>query len=164
MTAITADYFRSTALPSTSLSSNERTLAARPSIVSASASALQVRAAAELTKIAAETSIEGWDGYDARPIAPETLARAFRFLGGLPEWILAPDIVPEADGQIAIEWYLSPNLTYSVSIPPSGQLQFAGRFGEEKLHGAAPHDSSIPESVLQMLGLFLRKAAARRAA
>ena len=163
MTAITADYFRSTSLRSESLAASSP-MAAKPATVSASASTLQVRAAAELTRIATETSVEGWDGYGAKPIAPQTLDRAFRFLSELPEWILAPDIIPEPDGEIAIEWFLSPNLTFSVSIPPLGPLHFAGRFGDEKLHGVSPHDSSIPERVLQMLGLLFRKAASRRAA
>src|SRR5688572_3414002 len=105
MTAITADYFRSTALPSTSLSANGRSSTIRSNNVSASASALKVRAAAELTRIAAESSANGWDGYGATRIAPETFDRAYKFLSELPEWILAPDIVPEADGQIAIEWF-----------------------------------------------------------
>jgi hypothetical protein len=164
MTAITADYFRSTALQSNSLAASGTSVRALSKVGSVSASALNVRAEAELARIAAETAFDGWDGYSAKSISESTLSRAYRFLVELPDWIPPPDIVPEADGEIAIEWFLSPNLTFSVSIPCSGPVHFAGRFGDEKLHGAAPHDSSIPESVLQMLGLFFRKAGARRAA
>jgi hypothetical protein len=45
-----------------------------------------------------------WDGYDAEPIAPETLHAARFFLDMLPKTLGEPDIAPGADGTIGLEW------------------------------------------------------------
>jgi hypothetical protein len=78
--------------------------------------------------------------------------------------MLTADVVPESDGEIAVEWYLSKNLTFSISIGQRGPLNFAGLFGDEEIHGLAAYDFCIPETVPQMLAKLFKKAAVRRAA
>lgn len=45
-----------------------------------------------------------WDGYDAEPIAAETLSAARYFLTLLPGTLGEPDIAPGGDGTIGLEW------------------------------------------------------------
>lgn len=45
-----------------------------------------------------------WDGYDAEPISPETLAYARKLLEIMPDTLGWPDIAPGGDGSIGFEW------------------------------------------------------------
>jgi hypothetical protein len=73
----------------------------------------------------------------------------------------APDVVPEADGQIAIEWYFAPEQTFSVSMGESGPLHYAGLFDhEDEVHGVKAFDGiTVPENILQLICKLLRAAA-----
>jgi hypothetical protein len=168
MTAIAADYFHSVSLPSRSFSAGENIEVENAAkLDDIAASPLHARAANDLFRILGECSVAGWDGYRARPITAETCIRTFEFLFDLPQWMTAPDLVPEADGQIAIEWSFPPSQTLSISIGAEGPLHFAGTFrGGEEIHGVAPYSYCIPESVLQILAKTIRTgtAAIRRAA
>jgi hypothetical protein len=52
-------------------------------------------------------SVENWDGYDASPITPETLAAARAILKALPKKAFGePECSPGADGSIGFEWIM----------------------------------------------------------
>jgi hypothetical protein len=104
---------------------------------------------AELARVAKACSQRGWDGYDAQPISPQTQRNARAFLEDLPMWLQAPDIVPEPDGEIAIEWDLGPGRIFSVSIGDTGKLHYAGLFedGVER-HGVEPFEGVVSTEVL----------------
>lgn len=171
MTAITADFFRGGASPSISPGSGsvsekvESYFAETKTLALAAASTLQSRAAAVLARLQKECSVKGWDGYEARPITSRTIARAQVFIDGLPCWMPSPEIVPESDGEIAIEWDLGPNEIFSISIGELTPIHFAGLFGKNKeRHGVEPFESSIPEEILSYINKLLRIPATRRAA
>jgi hypothetical protein len=113
------------------------------------ASAPQSVTLAELARVAKACSQRGWDGYDAQPISPQTQRNARAFLEDLPMWLQAPDIVPEPDGEIAIEWDLGPGRIFSVSIGDTGKLHYAGLFedGVER-HGVEPFEGVVSTEVL----------------
>jgi hypothetical protein len=48
-----------------------------------------------------------WDGYDAKPITPETLRYARLVLNVMPDTFGPPDIAPSGDGSIGLEWVLN---------------------------------------------------------
>jgi hypothetical protein len=173
MTTIAADYFRRSAVstqsspPSSEVNVMIRNmLADARSAASQAASSLPARAFADLARVARECSTDGWDGCNARAITRATCGRAQAFLNDLPVWMPAPDIVPEADGEIAIEWYVADNQTFSVSIGQTGPLHYAGLFGQEdEAHGVKSFDgAAVPEEILQLICKLLRSSAARRAA
>lgn len=166
MTTITADYFHRPALPSRSFTaSSDAYLHKLEPIAGDAASSLQAQASAHLARIARECAKESWDGYHAEPVTPATCNRVLAFLEDLPPWMRAPDIVPEADGEIAVEWYFAPNQTFSISIGEHGPLHYAGLFGHnEEIHGVAPFSDSIPGKILEFISDLLRSPAARRAA
>jgi len=171
MTAITADFFRKGLLPSNSPGSSAAYDEVRTSLEEARArtlsvaSALQSAAAATLARIEVECDSPGWDGYEARAITSNTCNRAFSFIAALPSWMEPPAIVPESDGQIAIEWEFGPSEIFSVSIGEQGPIYFAGIFGKNKeRHGVEPFEGSIPEEILDYINKLLRIPATRPAA
>jgi hypothetical protein len=46
----------------------------------------------------------GWDGYGALPIHEATLKNATRFLNSLPEHFPCPDLTPDTNGTVSMEW------------------------------------------------------------
>ena len=56
-----------------------------------------------------ECSNRNWDGYGAEPISNEAAADAIVFLRLLPSALPRPEIVPEPDGDIGLEWQRSDN-------------------------------------------------------
>ncbi|HLF09904.1 MAG TPA: hypothetical protein VJA26_01725, partial [Gammaproteobacteria bacterium] len=105
------------------------------------------------------------DGYQAKPITQATCGRVAAFLDNLPSWMSAPEIVPEADGEIAIEWYRAKDQTFSISVAENGPLHYAGLFGrDEEVHGVEPFADSVPIRLLAFISEFLNRPAARRCA
>lgn len=172
MTTITADFFRQPSPPSSSSPGSSdasatilRLLEATKSAARAPAGTLQSQAYVNLARVARECAQENWDGYGAKAISQAACDRVRAFLDDLPIWMPAPDIVPEADGELAIEWDLAPNRIFSVSIGESGPLHFAGLFGHEKeRHGVEAFDGKISEEILRYINELLRSPAARRVA
>lgn len=169
MTTITADFFQRVALPSSSAASGttsktiNRYLEETRTAATEAASSLPARAFAALARVARECASPGWDGYDAAPISQGTCDRTRAFLNELPIWMPAPDIVPEADGEIAIEWYVGPHQVFSISIGAAGPLHFAGLFGQEdELHGVKSFDGSIAQELVQHIEKLLRAPPDRR--
>lgn len=91
---------------------------------------------------------EGWDGEDARPIAYRTLMNAARFLSQTRSLDLDPEIAPETDGCIQLEWYVGPNCVFSISFGPSKLMSFSGIFGQDsRIYGIEDISRAIPETI-----------------
>ena len=91
---------------------------------------------------------ENWDGEGASPIAYVTLVNANRFLIQAVASGLSPEIEPEADGFIQLEWYTSPNCVFSVSFGPSNVIAYSGVFGEDcGVYGTDDISGGVPEAV-----------------
>jgi hypothetical protein len=126
------------------------------------ASALHSMAYATIEEVRAECSQPNWDGYGARPISEAVAERARSFLDNLPSSLPAPDIVPESDGDLAIEWHLGSQRVFSVSISKEGPLHFAGLFGEEERHGVEPFYGVVSSEILSYIRkLFSGRVASR---
>ena len=90
---------------------------------------------AELDGVVQACSIPGWDGYHALPIEDATHALATDFLKSLPLGIPVPAVSADSDGQITLEWHLSPRKTVSVSVSQDGELHFAALNGGSSTFG-----------------------------
>ena len=91
---------------------------------------------------------ENWDGEGASPIAYDTLVNANRFLIQARASGLSPEIEPEADGFIQLEWYTSPNCVFSVSFGPSNVIAYSGVFGEDcGVYGTDDISGGVPEAI-----------------
>lgn len=105
----------------------------------------------ELDEVQQECSEPGWDGYHAEAVAPETHYLAGEFLKALPIGIPAPSISADPDGQIALEWYISPRKTVSVSVSPDGDLHFSALNGSSSTFGTEPFFGKAPRSILDVI-------------
>lgn len=139
--------------------------------VQRTASAAQSLALDALARAFADCSSPNWDGYGAAAVTWEVAARAQAFLNALPASLVAPDVVAEPDGALAVEWYFDKTLQLSISIGASGPLHFAGVIGHDYgqprvRHGMEPFETTVPAELLRYIHELHRRAgsAARHAA
>ena len=106
----------------------------------------------ELYKTVEQCSSANWDGYGATPVARETFMHACIFLEALPLGTTAPSVGAEPDGNLTLEWYLSPRHALSVSISPEGALHYAALLGHRKIYGTEPFWGEVPVIILDIIG------------
>jgi hypothetical protein len=123
-------------------------------------------ALSRLVALAAECADPGWDGEAAVAIDPVAVLWAERFVRALPDGMPLPEFAPEPDGSISLDWILSRNRLFSVSVGRSGRLAFAWLDGSDKGHGVARFDGqNVPQWVLEGIrGIVGRAHAGLRAA
>jgi hypothetical protein len=105
----------------------------------------------ELQAVFDQCAEEDWDGYGAKPLYGELQGRVIRFLRSLGSHIGAPEIVPEPDGAIALEWANSKHQVLSLSIDLSDQIAFAWLDGAERGKGVLRMSSQFPEKITALL-------------
>lgn len=116
----------------------------------------------ELQKTAIEVFNEcqepGWDGYDATPISKAALEGAIALVAVLPDRIDTPDIVPEADGRIALEWDRGTDMIFSLSVE-GNNLVYAGILGAGKRRsGEALFSKEMPFAIEHALSEHFSQA------
>src|SRR5690242_10095796 len=94
----------------------------------------------------------GWDGPGSLAISDEVIAITEKVVRALftlvPKGIPAPDIIPEADGEICLHWLVDTEQELSLSIGARGKINFAGQFGKEGvIHGWQPVDTTSPSAL-----------------
>jgi len=120
------------------------------------ASSAQSLALTSLWRVMQECSRPGWDGYGAGAISVRVALRAEAFINALPSSLTSPEIVPEPDGELAIDWDFGRSLQLSISIGESGPLHFAGVIGEEYgqrrgRHGTEPFEGVVAGDLLRYI-------------
>jgi|CXWL01.1.fsa_nt_gi hypothetical protein len=96
----------------------------------------------ELLSVFLKCSQQGWDGYDATPLSDIALKRAMEYVSSLPKEILLPEVTPEPDGEVALEWYGKNGSVFSISFGESDTISYAGLFSDNtKAHGVERLDS-----------------------
>ncbi len=96
----------------------------------------------DLISVSLECSQDGWDGYDAIPISHNALHRAWYYASNLPREIPIPEVTPEPDGEIALEWYGKDGSVFSVSFGECDTISYAGLFSDKtKTYGVERLDS-----------------------
>jgi hypothetical protein len=89
----------------------------------------------------------GWDGPGSLAISDQVIAITDKVVGALftlvPKGIPAPDVIPEADGEICLHWVVDTEHELSISIGVHGKINFAGQFGKEGvIQGWQPVDTT----------------------
>jgi hypothetical protein len=91
-----------------------------------------VRAA--LFTIGRECNHDGWDGEGSYAVEPATIGIAAKvaqaMFVSLPLGTLAPDVMPDADGEVILEWIVDQQRVLSLSVGSNGRASYAGRFGQ----------------------------------
>lgn len=92
----------------------------------------------------------GWDGYDATPISPIAVNRAIQFLDSSRfDRIPVPDVTPEPDGELALEWYGNAGSVFSISFGQTNTISYAGLYADKsKIHGVE-NIASVDKKILQ---------------
>lgn len=106
---------------------------------------------ADLDEVQQECSEQGWDGYKATPVSPESHELAAAFLKALPIGVPVPSISADPDGQITLEWYISPRKTVSVSVSQEGELHFSALNGSSSTYGSEPFYGKAPRSIIELI-------------
>jgi len=107
----------------------------------------------EILDQAKECGQENWDGYEACAVTIASLACATRFLDLLPDYISAPEICVEPDGEFSFDWLKVQGGRFSVSVSPT-RLNYAGIFGKEHLHDSTEFKDEIPRPILELIKRF----------
>ena len=102
----------------------------------------------ELWEIIEETSIPGWDGDDAKPLSRRAKDALVAALFTLTPHVPMPEIVPEPDGGVAMEWSGGSTRSLIVSFGPDGDLYFAVHIPGRRESGRRPFDGQLPADVL----------------
>jgi hypothetical protein len=89
-----------------------------------------------------------WNGEDADPIPDAAIQEARAFLYSFPPTLPLPDVIPEPDGYLGLEWYRHKRLLYVVSFNGQGVLSCSGLIGQLKVYGTYYMDDTIPSEVL----------------
>ena len=89
----------------------------------------------------------GWDGPGSLAISDQVIAITEKVVRALftlvPKGTPAPDVIPEADGEICLHWVVDTEQQLSISIGAHGKINFAGQFGKEGvIHGWQPVDTT----------------------
>ena len=104
----------------------------------------------ELGEIIEETSSPGWDGGDARPLswrAADALANA---LATLTPHVPMPEIVPEPDGGVAMQWSRGRTRSLIVSFGPDGGLFYAVHTPGRRETGRRRFYVQLPPDLLEI--------------
>jgi hypothetical protein len=103
----------------------------------------------QLTVLAGECAADGWDGADAVAIDPIAVRSVNRFVRVLPDELPLPELAPDPDGSISLDWIGARNRLFSLSIGANDRLAFAWLDGTDKGHGVARFDGqTVPPLVL----------------
>ena len=108
-------------------------------------------AISDLWKLANECADAGWDGSDAAPINLQAVHNAVAFIRALPGLLPLPEFAPEPDGAVSLDWIVSRNRLFSVSVNAgaSGRLAYAWLDGADRGHAVARFDgTTIPARIL----------------
>jgi hypothetical protein len=106
-----------------------------------------------LTEVYKECSEENWDGYGALPITEDAYREAERLIKSLPltSFIPMPEITPEPNGELGLEWYKENRKTFVVSVSGKNEIVFAGLFGVNRVHGTEYFGDILPHIIIENL-------------
>lgn len=104
----------------------------------------------DIQSLADECSLPNWDGEDAEPISPLAVQTAMDFIRALPDNIPLPEFAPEPDGSISLDWIVSRNRFFSMSVGTNDRLAYAWLDGTDRGHAVARFDgNSVPIKIIQ---------------
>ncbi|MGQ0765946.1 MAG: hypothetical protein ACT4OZ_09795 [Gemmatimonadota bacterium] len=118
---------------------------------------------ASIREIASNCSFRDWDGYGAAPISARALKTAEALIRALPSGFPLPEVAPEPDGAISLDWTQSRRRSFSVSAGQTDRLAFAWLDGTDGGHGVERFDGvSIPRRIAEGISSIVNVGASVR--
>lgn len=106
---------------------------------------------AQLWALARECATENWDGDGAASVNPAAVIRAERFLRLLPDEVPVPEISPDPDGDISLDWKIG-DFQLTMSIGASDSVPYAWLCDAESGHAVALFIGEIlPVPIMEQL-------------
>lgn len=97
-----------------------------------------------------ECSEPDWDGSGAAPLNVSAVAAAEIFIRALPEGVPLPEVAPEPDGSVSLDWIKSRHRQLSLSIGGMDRVAYAWHDGTDRGHAVASFDGTkIPNRILE---------------
>ena len=104
----------------------------------------------KLWKLADECAHEDWDGEGGMALDDAAIGNTVSFIRALPADLPLPELAPEPDGAVSLDWMVAKTRMFSVSCGSSSRLAYSWLDGTDRGHAVAGFDGwSIPERILQ---------------
>lgn len=110
----------------------------------------------QLDTMCLELSHAGWDGYDAEPVQRRAVEQAKVLIDTLPYGCPLPEVTPDPDGEISLDWFRDHDWQVSISVGSDCMLAYGARFGRSDVYGAEywPTYGFPPELANKLLRLY----------
>jgi len=110
----------------------------------------KANAISQIWALAKECAEPGWDGDGGLPVNRLAAFKAIAFIRVMPSGVPLPEVAPEPDGSISLDWIQSRNRLFSLSVGTGDRLAYAWLDGVDKGHAVARFDEErIPRRVLE---------------
>jgi len=91
-----------------------------------------------------------WDSAGAEPVGRLAAFRAVDVIRALPPAVSLPEVGGEPDGSVSLDWIVSRNQLFSLSVGVGDRLAYAWLDGSNRGHGVDRFDgATIPARILQ---------------
>lgn len=106
----------------------------------------------EIWGLVADCATSNWDGDGAKPVSADAATRAAAFIRALPDPLPLPEVAPEPDGSLSLDWIESRVRLLSISIGTADRVAYAWLDGSDCGHGVARFDGwLVPVQILQQI-------------
>lgn len=109
----------------------------------------------ELSSIYADCQMANWDGNGADPIGIDTINQTKLLLDAIPQGVMAPELAPEPDGRVSLDWLVARNRILSISLGSGSTIPFAYSNGLSRGHGVTEFSQGrFPRDLFELLRLI----------
>lgn len=120
-------------------------------------SAAWKRVLTELKEIRRDCGSDNWDNAGSAKIESQTIESAQELIERMPNYLPLPEISPEPDGNINLEWYVDKDFVFEISVDRSKNLYYAGRLRGQKISGRKEISGPFPEVLEDHLRQFINR-------
>lgn len=119
----------------------------------------------ELAELARECAEPDWDGEGALALKPGAIETVEQFIRALPPALPLPELAPDPDGAISMDWIAARTRRLTVSADESNRLAYAWMDGADSGHAVERFDGeTIPHRIAQEIRTLFPHDSSLRAA
>jgi hypothetical protein len=111
----------------------------------------RVAATDSLLEVMYDAISDGWDGNGGDCMTEQACGVAYQFLQALPPWSVDPEISVTPRGNVAMEWYVTPQRRLGLTLDANGEVAYAAFLGWERKRGTSFFSGRIPGELLALL-------------